>query len=117
MKGSDIALRLEIFAVRCLVVVNDLPKTTTGKHIANQLLRSATSPGANYEEARGAESKADFVHKLGIVRKELLESHYWLRLIARAGLVPVPRLASLLKEADELGKIITSSVLTAKSSK
>ena len=115
MKGDDIAQRLEIFAVRSLSVVNALPKTPAGRHIAGQLLRCASSPGANYEEARGAESRADFIHKLRIVLKELQESRYWLRVIARAGFVPGKRLASLLGEADQLCKIIGRSVLTAQS--
>jgi four helix bundle protein len=114
MKGEDISDRLETFAVRVLAVVKDLPKTAPGRHLAGQLLRSGTSPGANYEEARGAESRADFAHKLGIVLKELRESGYWLRLIARAELLPPARLADLLKEVDELSKIIAQSIITVR---
>jgi four helix bundle protein len=113
-KGTDISERLETFAVRILGVVKDLPKTAAARHIAGQLLRSGTSPGANYEEARGAESRADFVHKLGIVLKELRESRYWLRLIGRAELLPQERLGALQQEADELAKIIAQSIVTAR---
>src|SRR5258708_3169187 len=98
MKGDDIAERLESFAVRALAVGKALPKTLPGRHVGAQLLRCATAPGANYEEARGAESKADFVHKLGIVLKELRESGYWLRIIVRAELLPRARLAEVLRE-------------------
>ena len=114
MKGDNISLRLEKFAVHVLAVVKALPKGAEGKHISMQLLRCGTSPGANYEEARGAESKADFAHKLGIVLKELRESRYWLRIIAQAELLPESRLADILQEADELCKIMAQSVLTTR---
>ncbi|MBI5486292.1 MAG: four helix bundle protein [Deltaproteobacteria bacterium] len=114
MKGENISERLEAFAVRALTVARTLPRTLPGRHVAGQLLRCATSPGANYEEARGAESKADFIHKLGIVLKELRESRYWLRIIARGELLPGVRLASILQEAEELAMIIGRSIVTAR---
>ena len=114
MKGNDIAERLEAFAVRVLEVGKTLPRTMPGRHVARQLLRCGTSPGANYEEARAAESKADFIHKLGIALKELRESRYWLRVIARAGLLPPARLSAILQEADELGMILGRSIVTAR---
>ncbi len=114
MKGDDIAERLIDFAVRIIILVKALPKTAVAKHIGGQLLRSGTSAGANYEEARGAESKADFVHKMGIVLKELLESRYWLKVIDRAQLLPHTRLQDILSEIEELCKMIGKSVLTAK---
>jgi len=69
------------FAVEIIKLAVRLNKTSVGRHIGGQLTRSGTSPGANYEEACGAESRADFIHKLQIVLKELRESSYWLRLI------------------------------------
>src|SRR5262249_54167809 len=66
MRGDDIAGRLVALAVRVVKIVDTLPETPAGKHVAGQLLRSGTSPGANYEEARGAESRRDFVHKIGV---------------------------------------------------
>jgi hypothetical protein len=75
MKGDDIAARLVALAVVVVKLVGALPDTPAGKHVAGQLLRSGTSPGANYEEARGAESRRDFVHKVGIALKELLRSN------------------------------------------
>lgn len=114
MKGDDIAERFSTFAVRALAVAKALPRTLPGRHVAGQLLRCATSPGANYEEARGAESKADFVHELGIVLKELWESNDWLRLIARAELLPQARLIDILREGEELSKIIAQSIVTAR---
>jgi four helix bundle protein len=87
MKGDDLADRLLDFAVRVIRLVGALPKTPLGRHVNGQLARSGTSAGANYEEARGAESRADFVHKLGVSWKETREAWYWLRLIHRAELV------------------------------
>ena len=75
------------FAVRIVGLAASLPKTAAGKHIAGQILRSETSPAPNYGEARGAESHADFVHKLKIVLKELYETSIWLRIIERSQLM------------------------------
>src|SRR5712691_1627035 len=109
MKGDDIAARLVALAVAIVKIVDALPETSAGKHIAGQLLRSGTSPGANYAEARGAESTREFVHKLGITLKELQESRYWLRVISGAGLVSNGMLKDVLPEIDELCRIIGSS--------
>lgn len=85
-----------------------------GRHVAGQLVRCGTSPAPNYEEGCGAESRADFIHKLSICLKELRESRTWLRIIVRAKLVPETRMEEILDESDQLCKIITSSLLTAK---
>ena len=103
-----------IFPYVIVQLVEAFPKTATGKHAANQLLRSGTAPGANYEEARGAESQADFVHKLSIVLKELKESRYWLKVAHRVPLVKPDRLATLLDECEELIAIIAKSIFTAR---
>ena len=113
--GDDLAERLLNFAVRIINLAALLPKTPAGKHIGGQLLRAGTSPGSNYEESRGAESRADFIHKLGIVLKELKESRYWLRLICRARIIDPKRLEDLLNENQELIAIIAKSIVTAKS--
>jgi len=115
MKGDDLAERLLNFAVRVIRLVDALPKRLAGRHIGGQLLRAGTSPGANYEEGRAAESKADFIHKIGIARKEIRESSYWLRLVQHAGLVKKTLLTNLIQEAHELIAILTASVKTAKS--
>ncbi len=86
-KRDRLAERLLDFAARVIKLINLLPKTPVGRYIAGQLMRSGTSPGSNYEEACGAESRADFIHKLGIVLKELKESRFWLRLILRSNLM------------------------------
>jgi len=114
--GEDLAERLLDFAVQIIRLVNFLPKTAVGRYVGGQLMRSGASPGSNYEEARGAESKADFIHKLGIVLKELKESRFWLKLIQRTGLVASERVETLLRECKELCAIIAKSILTARKS-
>ena len=106
--------RLLEYGVRIIKLVESLPKTLVGRRIGDQLLRSGTSVGANYEEAQGAESKDDFIHKLQIALKELRESNYWLRLLARAGKVPSGRMASLLDESNQLRAMLSKAVATAK---
>ncbi len=78
------------------------------------MMRSATSSGANYEEACGAESKADFIHKMQLVLKELKESLYWLKLIRKSALMSDERVEPVLRETHELVNIIAKSVITAK---
>ena len=113
MKGDDIAARLVALAVRVVRIVDALPDTLAGRHVAGQLLRSGTSPGANYEEARGAESRRDFVHKVGIALKELHETRYWLRVVAGANLAPSLALQAVLPEVDALCRILGTSKRTA----
>jgi four helix bundle protein len=84
------------------------------KHVAKQLWRSITSVGANYEEARCAESTADFVHKLRVATKELREAHYWLRIVDRSDWVRPDSIDRLLDELDQLVAILLASARTAK---
>ncbi len=114
MKGDELADRLLEFAVRIIGVAAALPKTPVGQHIAGQIVESGTSVGAHYEEARGAESKADFLHKLGIALKECRETRFWLRVIYRAKLLIGDFRTDLLVEADELCAILGQSILTAR---
>ena len=111
MKGDDIAERLMHSAVRVGEVVDALPDSRLGRHVAGQLVRCGTSPPPNYEEGRAAESRADVVHKLGICHKELRESGCWLRFIVKSDLLPEARLAPLCVECDELCAIIGRSIL------
>jgi four helix bundle protein len=115
-QSIEMGERLLGFAAGVVKYVSSLEKTYTGRHISGQLMRSATSAGANWEESRGAESHQDFVHKLQIVLKELRESLFWLRLIEKSDLIPVTgeQLQVLLQEAKELNNIIGKSVYTAK---
>lgn len=102
------------FAARCGEVVDALPETRLGKHIAGQLVRSGTSPAPNYGEACAAESRADFIHKLGVVLKELRETRIWLKLAIRSQCLPSKRLQPLIDECTELMNITGKSITTAK---
>jgi four helix bundle protein len=115
--GDDIAERLLKFAVRIIKLVNALPNTIVARHIAGQLIRSGTSCGSNYEESRGAESRADFIHKLGIVLKEIKESRFWLKVIYHAQIIKSEQIELLIKECEELAAIIAKSIITAKTNK
>lgn len=106
--------RLIDFAVRIIKLSASLPKTPAGKHIAGQILRAGTSPAPNYGEARGAESHADFVHKLGIVLKELNETSIWLRIINRSQLLREELLVDVIDENRSLSRIFTASLKTSR---
>ena len=113
-KENQLANRLLDFAVAVIKLVVKLNKTSAGRYIGGQLMRAAASSGANYGEACGAESRADFIHKMQVVLKELRESFYWLQLVKKANLISDENLTSLLQEAKELSNIIAKSVITAK---
>ena len=113
-EATDLSERLLDFGACVVRLCGRLHRSNGGRHIGNQLLRAATSSGANYEEACGAESRADFIHKMQIVLKELRESLYWLRLAHRTGLISDEDLKPLIGEADGLAKIVGKSVVTAK---
>jgi len=116
-KADELEERLIHFAVRIIKLSANLPKTPAGKHIAGQILKSGTSPAPNYGEARGAESHADFVHKLGIVLKELNETFIRLRIILGSQLLRGELLAGIMEENKELCRIFTSSLKTARSNR
>lgn len=111
-KGDDIQEMLIEFAVAIIKLCGMLPNTQAAKHIAGQLLRCGTSPAPNYGEARGAESRKDFVHKLGIVLKELNESGIWLETIRRRDILPLHIVEPLANECTELSKIISAGIRT-----
>ena len=110
----DLEERLLEFSVRILKVVDQLPNTRTGNHVAGQLLKSGTSPYPNHGEAQAAESAKDFVHKLRISLKELRETQRWLKLIQRVPLIEKPELLNdIIEETEELIKIFVTSIRTA----
>jgi four helix bundle protein len=112
--ADNLEERLIDFAVRIVGLSARLPRTSAGKHIALQILRSGTSVAANYGEARGAESHADFVHKLRIVLKELNETSIWLRILERSKIVKPELLANLIQEVKDLCKIFAATIKTAR---
>ena len=101
------------FAVRVMRLVDELPKKTSARAVAGQLVRCATSVGANYHIACRSRSKAEFIAKIGIVLEECDECLFWLQLVIEAGLIPARRVHALLQEADELTAIFTASSKTA----
>ena len=114
MNSEELSSRLWQFAARVCKVVDALPDTRVGRHVAGQLVRSGTSTPPNYDESCAAESREDFVHKLSIALKELKETRGWLNFIPLAGLLRVNRVADLLGECEELVRILGKSVATAK---
>lgn len=110
----DLEDRLVSFAVRIITIVEALPDTKAGRHVAGQLIRAGTSPAPNYGEAQSAESRGDFIHKMKIALKELRETHVWLRIIEAKPLCPPEKLGSILQECDELISIFVTSIQTAR---
>src|ERR1051326_6326187 len=113
-KADAIHQRLIELGARTSRVARLLPRTDEGRYIAKQLMRSGLAVAANYAEARAAESRADFVHKLRIVLKELNESKSWLEQIVATGLFSRDKMASLIAENQELCWIIAASIRTAR---
>ena len=108
MDKRELQDRTKRFALRLLNLVDALPRTAAGRAISTQLVRAATSVGANYRSACRARSRAEFAAKLGIAVEESDESLYWLELVRDGKLVPKDKLSLLLKEADELTAILAS---------
>ncbi len=114
MNAEDLKKRLKVFALRIIKLSESLPNNITGKTLGNQIIRSGTSPGANYRSACLGKSDKDFLNKLKMVEEELDETLYWLELIAESGLIKSNLLDDLVKENMELFKIIVSSITTMK---
>ena len=113
----DLEERLLDYAAGIVRLVERLPQTRAGNHIAGQLLRSGTSPLPNHGEAQAAESRSDFIHKMQICLKELRETRRWLLLIQRVPLLkPASQVDSFISETEALIKIFFTSIRTAKKS-
>jgi four helix bundle protein len=110
----DLEGRLIGFSLDVIDIVESLPNSRVGIHIANQLVRSGTSPAANYGEALSAESRSDFIHKMRVSLKELRETRIWLLIIQRKGLIKPEVVLRVVKENRELIAIFAASINTAK---
>jgi four helix bundle protein len=110
----DLKKRTKAFALRILKLVDALPKTTAGRALASQIVRSGTSVAANYRAACRARSTADFIAKMGIVEEEADETLFWLELLEESGLVPAAKLTAIKREVDELIAITVASIKTAR---
>lgn len=116
MDQGELKARTKQFGLRVMKLVDVLPKTTAGRTLGNQLLRSGTSVGANYRAACRARSKAEFIAKIGTVAEEADESAFWMELIMDGGLLKPELVSTLHQEAEELTAIFTASGRTAKAS-
>jgi len=110
-KPEDIRERTFKFALRIINLTKALPKNEVNRVLINQVLRSGTSIGANLEEALGSHTRAEFTNSTNISKKEARETIYWLRLLAESnGARTRNRMKSLIKEAEEIAKILTASI-------
>ena len=116
-KAIDIQQRTFHFGVRIINFVDKLPHTLSATELGRQLLRSGTSVAANMEEANGAESKSDFIHKVSIAYKEARETRLWLGMIEAANLTTAAEVKELHAESDELVRILFAILRKARSSR
>ncbi|MBN1492437.1 MAG: four helix bundle protein [Phycisphaerae bacterium] len=114
MTPEELKARTKRFGLRIMKLVDALSKTTSGRAIGNQLVRSGTAVGVNYRAACRGRSKAEFEAKLGIVVEEADECGYWLELIMEGELLPPQQVAMRHQEASELAAIFTASIRTSK---
>lgn len=114
MTSEELKNRTKAFAVRVIKLIDALPRSLAGQVVGRQLLRAATSVGANYRAACRAQSRSEFAAKLSIVLEEADESLYWLELIRETNLVKTELLRDITKEANELVAIMLASRKTAK---
>ena len=114
MNKAELQERMTAFAVRIVKMVDSMPTTVSGLAIARQIIRSGTSPSANYRAACLAKSDKDFVNKMKMVEEELDETCHWLEIVMRSEIMPQARLKSLHQEASELLNIIAKSIITTR---
>lgn len=112
--GNDLRDRTKRFALRVIRMYGSLPQTTEAQVLGKQVLRSATSVGANYREAYRGRSKAEFIAKAGICLCEIEETSYWFELLVEAGVVAEEKLAPLKREAEELTAIFVAILKKAR---
>jgi four helix bundle protein len=113
-KAVELQRRLVVFAGQIVSLSFKLRRTAVGRHVANQMVRCGTATAANYADARGAESRPDFIHKLRVVLKELNETDVWLQLVVETSLVEAPTVAGIVAENQELCRIFAASIKTAR---
>jgi four helix bundle protein len=114
MNAQEMKRRTKAFSLAIIELISEFPNSLVGKKIADQLIRSGTSVGANYRAVCRAKSKADLVNKLSIVLEEADESLYWLEIVAESDLAPSTRIDPLMNEINEIISIIVASIKTSK---
>ncbi len=112
--SNGIVQRTSAYALRIIKLYQHIQGDNVGRILGKQLLRSGTSVGANVHEAQGAQSKADFIAKISIAHKEILETAYWLYLLVEADIVPAEKMADLQDETQQIRKILSSILITSK---
>ena len=110
----DITERTTTYSLRIIKLYRYIQNDSVGRILGKQLLRSGTSVGANVHEAQGAQSRADFIAKMSIAHKEIIETGYWLRLLAEANIVPEERISMLRDETSQLTKILSTILINSK---
>lgn len=111
---NNFANRLLKFGVSVIKLANNFPKTPAGFAIASQIIKSATSIGANFVEAQDASSAKDFIQKLSIALREAKETSYWLQIVQVSGLTSETLLAGIIKENNEIISVLVASVKSSK---
>jgi four helix bundle protein len=114
MTRDDFRTRTLQFGIRCIRMAESLPKSGAAQVVGKQLVRAATSVGANYRSAIRGRSRADFISRMGIVEEECDETLYWIELIIELGLIPLTRTADLIREGNEILAVVVSSIKTAR---
>ena len=115
-KSDQLEKRFVAFASAIVALSAKLPRNVQGRHICEQILRSGTAAAANYAEARGAESRADFIHQLKVVSKELNETVVWLEIIVQSSVFSAENVVAIVAENRELCRIVAASIKTARAS-
>ena len=114
MTSEELKERFRQFSLRIIKMVDAMPNTISGNAIARQIIRSGTSPAANYRAACLAKSDKDFINKLKMVEEEIDETTHWLSIIMDSGMLPKSRIMDLYDESIELNRIIVKSITTMK---
>ena len=117
MKAEEFKTRTKLFALSIINLVEKLPKNKAADIIGKQVIRSASSVGANYRASCRAKSKADFIAKMGIVEEEADETIYWMELLFESGLISEPQFSTIKNEGKQILAIVVSSIKTAKSNR
>ena len=114
MTKEELKERFRQFSLRIINLVNNMPNSIAGNAIAKQIVRSGTSPAANYRAACLAKSDKDFLNKLKMVEEEIDETQHWLSIIMDAGMISKERVSPLYEESIELNRIIVKSIVSTK---
>ncbi len=114
MNKEILLRRMKLFALRVIRMIDKMPASNSSRVIGSQILRSATSIGANYVACYRAKSSRDFINKLKIIEEETAETIFWLELLDESGIFETNKITPLRTEANEILSIIVASIKTIK---